>query len=152
GGRVAGETQGVVQVLFRRQFVLEGARVAEVGRLSPGDAAFAIPRDLAGGGRREAGEGAQQGRLAAAVGGGDGDQRGGVYAEGQVGEQRAAPAHDGQAAHLQQAHCTTRSITTATSRAPGLTGLLLPSRSPALDMALPDFDTRASMRTEGVSE
>src|SRR5262249_45733071 len=46
-------------------------------------------------------------------------------------------------------HGSVRSITTATLRAPILTSCDDPSRSPLCDVALPDFETRATTTTDG---
>src|SRR5258705_2689276 len=151
------QRERVAQVFRGREVVLDARGVARVDELRAEGAgriarAPPIPEHFARVGPREARHAAQQRRLAAAVRAAQSQPFARGHAEAHVSKQRRPPARAGEAAGLERAHGSTLSITIATSRAPGFTTALAPTRSPGCGVAFPERETRASMRSAGAPE
>src|SRR5438445_4478091 len=98
---------------------------------------LAIEQNLALVQAREARDAAKQSCLAAAVRPAQRDPFAGADAKTHPAEERGVAARGGEVPSLEHAHGRTLSTRTTTSRAPGFTTMLAPTRSPLRGVASP---------------
>src|SRR5258706_81117 len=151
------QRQRIAQVLLGSQIVLEARQVSPVEQLGAKRRALragvlSVPEDVAGVGPHESRDAAQERRLAAAVRAAQCDPLPGRDREGNIAKERRGSPRPGELVRLEASHGCTLSTTTFTSRAPGFTTALAPTRSPGCGVALPEREMRASTRTAWACE